>query len=132
MKKLFLLLSLCFSGFLAFANHITGGEMYYTFLSRSGNNFSYHVVLKLYRDCNAPPGSAQLDPSASIAIFDNTNNSITWEGNITKQPTVTLNLGYPSPCIQSPPEVCYQIGYYEFDVTLPGTSAGYTIAYQRC
>jgi gliding motility-associated-like protein len=28
--------------------------------------------------------------------------------------------------------VCYQVGYYEFDISLPGTSAGYIIAYQRC
>jgi gliding motility-associated-like protein len=132
MKKLFLFLTICFSATIAFANHITGGEMYYTFISRSGNDFTYHVVLKLYRDCNAPPTAAQLDPSANIAIFDNSNNSIKWQGNVPKQPTVTLNLSSPSPCIQSPPAVCYQIGYYEFNVTLAGNPAGYTIAFQRC
>jgi gliding motility-associated-like protein len=43
-----------------------------------------------------------------------------------------LNLGSPNPCISNPPQVCYQVGYYEFDVTLPASASGYTIAYQRC
>jgi gliding motility-associated-like protein len=133
MKKLFLLIIIiCLGAIAANANHITGGEMYYTLVSQSGNNYTYHVVLKLYRDCNAPPGSAQLDPSASIAIFNNSNNSLVWQKSIDKNPTVTLDLRSPSPCIQNHPDVCYQVGYYEFDVTLPGVANGYTVAYQRC
>jgi gliding motility-associated-like protein len=132
MKKFFLLIIICFGAIVGYANHITGGEMYYTLTSQSGNNYTYHVVLKLYRDCNAPPGSAQLDPSASIAIFRNSDNSLIWEKSIAKNPTVTLDLTSPSPCIQNPPDVCYEVGYYEFDVTLPGIANGYTVAYQRC
>jgi hypothetical protein len=45
---------------------------------------------------------------------------------------VPLQLTTPSPCIQNPPTVYYQVGYYTFDVTLDGSPLGYTIAYQRC
>lgn len=113
-----------------YANHITGGEMYYTLVSQNGNDFTYHVVLKLYRDCNS--SGAQLDLNASIAIYNKSNGSPVWSSGVPRSQVVTLNLGSPSPCITNPPIVCYQVGYYEFDVTLPGIAAGYTIAYQRC
>ena len=116
----------------AFANHITGGEMYYTLTGQSGNNFTYHVVLKLYRDCNAPAGSAQLDDAAPISIFNNTNFASVWAKTVPRDRIVVLNLDAPNPCINNPPLVCYQVGYYEFDVTLPATAQGYTITYQRC
>jgi len=116
----------------AFANHITGGEMYYTLTGQSGNNYSYHVVLKLYRDCNAPPGSAQLDDAAPISIFSNSGFASVWAKTVDRTKIVVLNLDSPNPCINNPPAVCYQVGYYEFDVTLPGTAQGYTVAYQRC
>ena len=77
MKRYLLAISFIVSfGMTAHANHITGGEMYYTFLGKSGNNYTYSVTLKLYRDCNPPPGSAQLDPTASIAIFNKTTRFI--------------------------------------------------------
>lgn len=132
MKKLFLWTVISFTAFSAFANHITGGEMYYTLTSQSGNNYTYHVVLKLYRDCNPPPGAADLDPSASISIFNNSTFASVWARTVTMTRRVRLNLDSPNPCINNPPAVCYEVGYYEFDVTLPGTAQGYTITYQRC
>src|SRR5438270_4014659 len=132
MKKISILLLVVFCSIAAYANHITGGEMYYTLTSQSGNSFTYHVVLNLYRDCYAPPGSAPLDASAPIAIFDNSNNQMVWSNSITRSKIVHLELTNPSPCIQNPPAVCYDVGYYEFDVTLNGVPKGYTIAYQRC
>lgn len=132
MKKLFLAIFI-FISTVSFANHITGGEMYDTLTGQSGNNYSYHVVLKLYRDCNPPPGSAELDPSASISIFSNSTFAQVWNNNnILRSKIDILDLTSPNPCINNPPPVCYQVGYYEFDVTLPGTAQGYTIAYQRC
>ncbi|HET7896672.1 MAG TPA: hypothetical protein VFL47_03365, partial [Flavisolibacter sp.] len=53
----------------SFANHITGGEMFYTYKGQSGGNYVYEITLKLYRDCYAPPGSAQLDQQVTIGIF---------------------------------------------------------------
>ncbi|MBK5270135.1 MAG: PKD domain-containing protein, partial [Bacteroidia bacterium] len=133
MKRLLLFISIStFLSVSSYANHITGGEMYYTFLGVAGNSFSYHVTLKLYRDCNAPPGSAQLDPSAVIAIYDKSNGANVWSSSVPQSQIIVLNLGAPNPCITNPPLVCYQVGYYEFDVTLPGSVSGYTIAYQRC
>lgn len=132
MKKCLYLFLLLFSVTGAWANHITGGEMYYVLVSQSGNNYTYRVTLKLYRDCNAPPNSAQLDPTAAISIFSNANFLPVWNGSVPMSTRIDQNLTSPGPCIQNPPVVCYQVGYYEFTITLPGTPQGYTITYQRC
>ena len=70
MKKLVLTLLIALSACFSFANHITGGTIFYTLVSQSGNNYTYRVTLKLYRDGNAPPGSAELDNTAAIGIFN--------------------------------------------------------------
>ena len=131
MKRLLLAISTLFLfSTPAFANHITGGEMYYTLTSQSGGNYNYHVTLKLFRDCNST--GAQLDQFAPIAIFDKTNGTSVRTLNVSLARIVVLNLGSPSPCINNPPIVCYQVGYYEFDETLSASANGYTIVYQRC
>lgn len=114
----------------AFANHITGGEMFYTLVSQNGNDYTYRVTLKLYRDCFST--GAQLDASAPIAIYNKSTGVMVWSSSIPRTQMATLSLGSPDPCINNPPAVCYEVGYYTFDVTLPGTGNGYTIAYQRC
>lgn len=131
--KRFLLVTLFISyGIHLKANHITGGEMFYTLMSQSGNNYTYSVTLKLYRDCNAPPNSAPLDLAAPIAIFNRNTNQMVWNQDVTRNQIVFLNLGSPDPCISNPPLVCYEVGYYQFIVTLPAIPDGYIISYQRC
>ena len=112
------------------AEHITGGEMFYTFLGMSDGQYQYHVTLKLFRDCYSQ--GAQLDASAGIGIFDKTNSALIWQQMVPRTKIDRLELSYPGPCITNPPVVCYQVGYYEFDVSLPASVNGYTIAYQRC
>jgi gliding motility-associated-like protein len=130
MKKILLLLGVIFYSVISFAAHITGGEVYYTLVSQSGNNYTYQVTVKLYRDCFST--GAQLDPSVPISIFSNATNTSVWAQTIPQTQAVKQNLGSPNPCIQNPPTVCYDVGFYTFNVTLPGSPSGYTIAYQRC
>lgn len=131
MKRLILLISTCFLlNLSANANHITGGEMYYTLVSQNGNDYTYRVVLKLFRDNNST--GAALDPSAAIAIFDKSSGAMVWNNSIPMTSRTDLFLSSPGPCITNPPVVQYNVGYYEFDVVLQGSLLGYTIAYQRC
>lgn len=130
MKRLLLISTSFFFSTTLLAEHITGGEMYYTFTGMSGGQYQYHITLKLYRDCYS--AGAQLDASAAIGIFDKTNNNLLWNQLVPKSRVDKLELGSPGPCINNPPVVCYEVGYYEFDVMLQGSVSGYTIAYQRC
>lgn len=117
----------------SFANHITGGTMYYEYKGVDANgNHIYTITLKLYRDCFAPAGSAQLDPDAIIGIFNKSTGGLYERYVVPRSDIQTENLTNPDPCITNPPPVCYEVGYYTFTATLPGSPEGYTIAYQRC
>ena len=101
MKKLLLFLTSVFSTFLAMAAHITGGEMFYTLTAQSGNDYTYQVTLKLYRDCNST--GADLDASAAIAIYNNGGSaSPVWQQLVPLTTRITQNLSAPGPCIQTP------------------------------
>jgi len=114
-----------------FANHITGGEIFYTYSGMDANgNHQYHVTLKLYRDHNST--GAALDAAASMAVFNTTSGAMIWSSSITMTLQTRLILGSPGSCITNPPVVDYDVGYYEFDVSLPPLPGGYTITYQRC
>src|SRR5947199_9535356 len=52
--------------------------------------------------------------------------------NITLSDTTSLDLGTPDPFILNPTIVWYEVGHYTFTVTLPASSTGYIITYQRC
>ncbi|HVG12475.1 MAG TPA: hypothetical protein VM843_05685, partial [Flavisolibacter sp.] len=125
MKKIkltvLLFLSFCAS---SFANHITGGEMYYKYQGMSNGNHNYRVTLKLYRDCAA---LAQLDPVAPLAVYANNGSGIvnTYSVPLTSPTTLTLDAA-TVPCISNPPVICYEVGFYEFNISLPPSAAGYT------
>ena len=114
----------------SFAAHITGGEMFYTYIGQNGGLYQYSVTLKLFRNCGTV--GAPLDAQASIAIFNKATGLSVWASLVPMSNTEVLNLGFPGPCISNPPPVCYEVGYYTFSVDLPGSSNGYTVAYQRC
>jgi gliding motility-associated-like protein len=129
MKRILLILTSVLLSKALLAEHITGGEMFYTFEGMVGDRYQYHVTLKLYRDCLSQ--GAQLDASAGIAIF-NKSGGMVWNQLVPLRTIQVLQLGSPGPCISNPPNVCYQVGYYDFDVVLPASPSGYTVAYQRC
>src|SRR5678810_565349 len=113
------------------ANHITGGQIYYTLKGQSGNNYSYSVSLLLYRDSLS--SGAQLDPRVSIAIYDRLSGDLAFRTNVDLSlPIEVLHLHAPGPCINHPPTVIYQVGHYNFNVTLAGNVNGYIIVFQRC
>ena len=114
----------------SWANHITGGQIYYACTGQSGENYTYNVTLILYRDPNG--GGAQLDPAAAIAIFDKVTGVMIWNNSIPLAFKDVITLTSPGPCITNPPTVSYERGHYQFNVTLPGSPNGYIIAYERC
>lgn len=130
MKKvtlLFFLASIC-SWHIARADHITGGEMYYTLVSVSANNYTYAVTLKLYMRCNS---GRQFNNPTIVSVFDKITGARVMDMSVglTAQENISLPL-YSNPCIADPPQVCYDVGYYQFSVTLPGSAHGYLLASQ--
>ena len=132
-RKYFFATILCLSFCSALtARHITGGELSYVNTGVSGNDFTYQVTLKLYRDCFST--GAQLDPVVPITVYQkNAAGSAYFQNydiSMTRKDVLTLRS--PGECIDNPPAVCYEVGVYIFTVVLPASPYGYTISFQRC
>ena len=131
MKRFLLILATFFISKTVLADHITGGEMFYTYLGISSNGqYQYRVTLKLFRNCGNV--GAPLDPAAAIAVFDKGTRFMVLDSSIIMTRSEELQLMAPGPCITNAPTVCYEVGYYEFEISLPASIDGYTVAYQRC
>jgi gliding motility-associated-like protein len=119
---------LCLICFVGKADHITGGEMYYTYSPSSfQGSYIYNFTLKLYMRCNS--GRSFNNPTI-ISIFDKVSGSRVMDLDVPLNKMETISLTTPDPCISNPPTVCYEIGYYYFTVTLPGLPDGYIVAGQ--
>jgi len=120
---------LLFTGFSirASADHITGGEMYYTYAGFSNGNHQYNVTLKLFMRCNS--GRMFANPNI-ISVFDKATNARIADYSVSLADQKTISLQDAGPCISNPPTVCYVVGYYYFTLPLPASAAGYILASQ--
>jgi len=127
MKQCCILLFCLASGLWARADHITGGEMFYTLIGFSNGQYQYHVTAKFFKDCFI---NRQLSPTTYVSVFEKGSNqpSQVITAGLTRQET--LNLNNNNPCITNPPQVCYEVGYYEFDISLPPSRNGFILATQ--
>ena len=108
------------------ADHITGGEMYYTLVGVANNQYLYKVTLKLFMRCNS--GRQFADPTI-VSVFDKHGaRVIDLTVPLTSQEEISLST--INPCISNPPTVCYDVGRYEFNVSLPPSQEGYILASQ--
>src|SRR5215204_208576 len=113
--------------FIAKADHITGGEMFYSYLGRSGSDYQYSVTLKLFMRCNS--GRRFNDPTI-VSVFDRITNARVRDMAVPLSRQVNISLPNTNPCITNPPTVCYDVAYYEFVVSLPANINGYTLSSQ--
>lgn len=109
-----------------FASHIVGGIIHYECV---GNN-TYNITLYVYRDCN--PGNSQFDNSPTVGIYENSILIESLTMSFADAIVSTLPLETGDPCLVPPANVCVQEAIYTGTVTLPATSVGYVLAYQRC
>lgn len=72
----------------------------------------------------------QFPDPAAISIFNRSSGARIMDKNVILARTEYLELNETNPCVTNPPEVCYRVGYYDFDVTLPASANGYLIATQ--
>jgi gliding motility-associated-like protein len=112
----------------AFATHILGGEMQYTYLG----NDDYQVTLVLYRDCGPDNiNGTALDFQAAIGVF-NSSGSLVNTLHFTLPMEVDMPVVVVNPCLTFPPSICAKMGTYSGVVHLPSGMGSYTLSYQRC
>jgi hypothetical protein len=109
------------------ADHITGGEMYYTYAGVFNGLHQYRFTMKLYMRCNS--GRSFNNPTI-ISVFNRGTGERQFDMNVPLSSQETIQITNPDPCISNPPEVCYDIGYYNFTVALAGNLQGYIVAGQ--
>ncbi|MEO7524452.1 MAG: PKD domain-containing protein, partial [Ferruginibacter sp.] len=135
MKKTLLISFLLTLFISAEAKHITGGEIFYDFLSATSSSRTYRITVRLFRDqaCDASANCAQLPATVKICIFDRGNNQQFGNCYIVDQSSVqTVPVVVVPACITNPPTLNYRLGIYTFTVTLPNNAMGYTAAFQTC
>ena len=111
-----------------YANHIVGGEMWYTFVSQSGGIYTYSVTVKLFKDFLS---GTPLDDPINIAVYAKGSNT-PFDTKVVSQNSLSTLTATPGPCIINPPIVSYQVGLYTFSLSLPASPSGYTIVWARC
>lgn len=109
------------------ADHITGGEIYYTYVNNQAGLNTYVVTMKLFMRCNS--GRSFPDP-AVISVFDRLTFTRVTDVSVNIARRETIRLDTVDPCISNPPTVCYEIAYYEFTLSVPPNENGYIISGQ--
>ncbi len=110
----------------SYASHIVGGELFYDCIG--GNQ--YQITVKVYRDCNST--GAQFDQDLPITVFDGNDNQIDLF-TISFPGSTNLAVNFNNnPCVNVPSNICIEEAIYQQTVTLPNSTNGYTLAYQRC
>src|SRR4051812_20047733 len=109
------------------ADHITGGEMFYTFNGISGGLYQYSCTMKLYMRCNS---GREFNNPTIISVFNRATGARIRDIEVPLGETQTIQITNPDPCISNPPRVCYEVGYFPFTLELPGLPEGYLIAGQ--
>lgn len=109
------------------ADHITGGEISYTFTPNTDGTNSYKISFKLFMRCSS---GRQFNNPTLVSIFDKGTNQRVTDVSVNLSSSETIQITDPDPCISNPPTVCYIVGYYNFTTTLPPTANGYILASQ--
>ncbi len=101
--------------------------MYYSFTGLSGGQYNYRVTLKLLTDCES---RRKVDELISVGVFSRYSGAFIRNISVGKSSIEDLNLTNPDPCITNPPVVCYNVSYFNFDLSLPVSEDGYILTSQ--
>lgn len=106
------------------ADHITGGEISYTYLGNSGGQYKYNVVVRMFMRCFS---GRQFNNPTTISVFGRSSGLRIADYSVPLSRSEILSLNNTDPCITNPPAVCYEVGYYEFPISLPASIEGYVL-----
>jgi gliding motility-associated-like protein len=132
MNRLLFTVLLLFFAFTGFARHLKGGFFTYTYLGQTTSTIQYRITLTVYMDCDAI--GQQIDPNINFTFYDAATNSFIRNENVKLSSQYDLSKNTDERCISGDQAVCYyKIVVYDLaTVTLPLSTTGYTVSYQRC
>jgi gliding motility-associated-like protein len=128
LKILFVLIMLL-SAQISYADHLKGGWMKYTFMSKTGSTLNYRVSFYQYSDCGQ---REKVDAGIYMAVFAANSSQPTMVKYVPQATLTTESKNDFGPCFQNPPFVCYLVAEYTTTVSVPENEDGYTLSVQRC
>jgi len=136
MKKWFLILIVSAFVTNAHASHISGGEMYYTYLGKSptdANKLRYAITLLLYKDTTVTgPTVASLSSNYNISIYRGDNNALVGNYVLSRKNYEFMKLDTYDKCLSSFPRVEFAVSAYEVVVDLDPNASGYFASHSQC
>ena len=120
------------AGLTAQAAHLKGGWVQYQYIGpgAAANTSRYQITVRQYMDCNSNAG--QRDGEVYLGIFNTRTGALIRTETVIRSAEETLDKNSFSPCITSPPRVCFLILRYDLTIDLPDNTDGYTLTAQRC
>jgi gliding motility-associated-like protein len=115
------------------ATHLVGGFISYRYIGQNATDTRYKVSLSVYRDCSNDGDEKKripFDELITLCVY-RTNNELQASFQIKLRSETTVDPVGNTDC----PELasaCLRKGVYEADITVPNTSTGYKIKWERC
>jgi gliding motility-associated-like protein len=114
-----------------YSTHLVGGTTHYEYLGRDGssNNFKYKVYITAYRDCIR--GEADFDETILVCVYRKDGSLLKSEtfyysGEVKVEPIGNTN------CPDIVNNVCIKKTVYTKTITLPSSTQGYNLKWERC
>ena len=136
MRKYIFSILFCFILVKAFASHISGGEIFYTYIGKSPNDTNklvYKITLLLYKDTTVTgPNVANLNGAYNVTIYKGSDNSFVSTITLPRVSYDFLKLTTYNPCLTTRPRVEFSVAAYEAEVTLDPLNEGYLVSHSQC
>jgi gliding motility-associated-like protein len=132
MRFRLLFLFLVLGTFSSEAAHLKGGWIQYSYLGPGAtpSTSRYQIIVRQYMDCNST--ASQRDGQVFLGVFNSRTGERIRTETIPKSAEETLDKNSFSPCLNSPPSVCFLILRYDLVIDLPDNPDGYSLTVQRC
>ena len=117
-----------FAGFFpVMATHLVGGYIQYKYNGRSGNQVRYTVTMYVYRDCTS---AVDFDTEITLcAFYENRNLYTDYKVRLFRQTKVNPVGNTSCPELA---EACLMQGVYITNITLPVSTQGFFLKWERC
>lgn len=130
-RKIYIFL-LFLTAFPSYASHLVGGFLTYRFLGTNGSTNQYRVTLFVYRDCSKDGTEDEVPFDDDIRLCVYTGNKRLYTTYVVK----VLSRKKVDPVGNTNcPEVasaCLEQGVYETTISLPNSTTGYHLKWERC
>src|ERR1700743_900086 len=116
------------------ASHLTGQDFTYVFTDSSGGYYHYTVTLRLYQAClNGQPAALAEDNPAFFGLYTGAG-VLVHADSVSYSAADSMPITATTPCAMGGTgvQLCINRKTFTFNYSLPLSTTGYSITYQRC